>query len=86
VLVTCSTGLGFEFARHLDSLGFTVFAGCLDDNSDGARALRAKCSKRIHVLQANVTIDSDILRAKQYVQKNLPQTGKYNRVSILVNR
>ena len=33
----CDTGIGHELARHLDFLGFHVFAGCLDTSSEGAQ-------------------------------------------------
>ena len=45
VLITgCDTGIGHELARHLDSLGVHVFAGCLDTGSEGAQRLRVECS------------------------------------------
>ncbi len=45
VLVTgCDSGIGHELARHLDSLGVHVFAGCLDTGGEGAQRLRVECS------------------------------------------
>ena len=41
ILVTgCDSGIGHELAKHLDSLGFYVFAACLDTSSEGAQRLR----------------------------------------------
>ena len=47
ILVTgCDSGIGHELARHLDSIGFTVFAACLDTGSEGAQRLRIEASSR----------------------------------------
>ena len=41
ILVTgCDSGIGHELAKHLDSIGFYVFAACLDTSSEGAQRLR----------------------------------------------
>jgi 3-hydroxybutyrate dehydrogenase len=58
VLVTgCDTGFGLRLAQHLESLGFTVFAGCLlaDRRGAGAEELRGLDRPRLHVLQLDVT-------------------------------
>ncbi|WAR19587.1 BDH-like protein [Mya arenaria] len=62
-------GIGFAFAQHLDELGFTVFASCLDDKSHGARKLRTTCSKKLHVLHCDVTKDDSINNAAEYIRK-----------------
>ena len=72
----CYLGLGFLFAKCLDKQGFTVFAGCLNDQSEGAQKLRAECSERMHAIHIDVTKDDTILDAFQYVKKNLPTNGK----------
>ena len=50
ILVTgCDSGIGHELAKHLDSLGFYVFAACLDTSSEGAQRLRYDClTKMVH--------------------------------------
>ena len=48
ILVTgCDSGIGHELAKHLDSLGFYVFAACLDTSSEGAQRLRYDCLTKI---------------------------------------
>ncbi|XP_052767336.1 retinol dehydrogenase 16-like [Mya arenaria] len=71
----CDSGIGFAFAQHLDELGFTVFASCLDDKSHGARKLRTTCSKKLHVLHCDVTKDDSINNAAEYVKKAMPKKG-----------
>ena len=63
------SGFGHDLAFKLETLGCTVFAGCLHPNGDGAKKLSAKNSDRMHVLQLDVTNDSHISDAVQYVRK-----------------
>uniref|UniRef100_A0A2K6QXP5 Hydroxysteroid 17-beta dehydrogenase 2 n=1 Tax=Rhinopithecus roxellana TaxID=61622 RepID=A0A2K6QXP5_RHIRO len=56
VLVTGGDcGLGHALCKYLDELGFTVFAGVLNENGPGAEELRRTCSPRLSVLQMDVT-------------------------------
>ena len=67
VLITgCDTGFGHQLAIKLDKLGFTVFAGCLHSDSDGAKSL-AQLSNKIHVIQMNVTSSDEVSRAMDFV-------------------
>ncbi|XP_023329800.1 D-beta-hydroxybutyrate dehydrogenase, mitochondrial [Eurytemora carolleeae] len=78
VLITgCDTGFGLVLAKHLHSLGFTVFAGCLlaDRDGMGAAELRQTGSKKMHVLQLDVTNQEDWSKVKQYIEKNIPTTA-----------
>ncbi|WAR19586.1 LOW QUALITY PROTEIN: RDH16-like protein [Mya arenaria] len=68
-------GIGFAIAEHLDELGFTVFAGCLDDKGVGARKLRATCSKKLQVIQCDVTKEDSVSKAAEYVKKSMPKKG-----------
>ncbi|KAL4238763.1 hypothetical protein ACF0H5_003471 [Mactra antiquata] len=68
-------GLGNQFARHLDDLGFVVFAGCLNTKSPGAVSLTKECSRRLHVIEMNTTSDESIQRAVETVKKQLPKKG-----------
>lgn len=76
VLITgCDTGFGHEFAKRLDSLGFTVFAGCLSDQSEGAKNLKLSKTGRLHVLGLNITKDEEVAKAVAYVNKVHEKTG-----------
>ena len=55
ILVTgCDSGIGHELAKHLDSLGFYVFAACLDTSSEGAQRLRFGYFLTLNILGKNV--------------------------------
>ncbi|XP_060567762.1 D-beta-hydroxybutyrate dehydrogenase, mitochondrial-like isoform X1 [Ruditapes philippinarum] len=73
----CDSGLGFLFAKHFDELGFTVFAGCLHKQGEGADALSKQSSGKIHVVQIDVTDDQSIEDAFQYVSKHVPSNGLF---------
>lgn len=72
VLITgCDSGFGYLTALKLNSLGFYVFATCLDIESDGAKELPLICTnpRRLKVLQLNVTNESDIIRIVKEVER-----------------
>lgn len=54
--------------ERLHDVGFTVFAGVLDTDSDGARTLRRRKSKRLHVIKIDVTSDDNVTEALQYIR------------------
>jgi 3-hydroxybutyrate dehydrogenase len=58
-------------------MNFVVFAGCLDDNSNGAIRLKRFGDEtgRLHVIQMDVTKQEDVDKALEYVKTNLPQNG-----------
>lgn len=61
VLITgCDTGFGFETAHRLNHKGWHVFAGVLNESSEGSKLL---ASKGCTVLKMDVTKDNDIGRA-----------------------
>ncbi|KAI8511206.1 hypothetical protein Bbelb_103060 [Branchiostoma belcheri] len=70
----CDSGFGFGLAKRLDSLGFTVFAGCLlaDSGGEGSKKLRAECSSRLSTVQIDVTDDGQVKAAVQQVKDRLP--------------
>ncbi|KAI7697227.1 Estradiol 17-beta-dehydrogenase 2 [Sarcoptes scabiei] len=73
VLVTgCDTGFGNRLAARLDRLGFTVFAGVLFPDGQGANDLKAKCSDRLKVFHMDVTKQNEIDDVVQQIR----QTGK----------
>ena len=73
VLVTgCDTGIGHEVARHLDSLGCVVFAGCHNTASEGAQRLRVEASPRLQLVNMDVTQPRMVQMAISYIEENLP--------------
>lgn len=78
VLITgCDTGFGLTLAKHLTSLGFNVFAGCLlaDKDGPGATELRGLANPRLKVIQLDITKQEDWDKALEFVQKNLISTS-----------
>ncbi|XP_010616645.1 estradiol 17-beta-dehydrogenase 2 [Fukomys damarensis] len=76
VLVTgCDSGFGHALAKNLDKMGFTVFAGVLNEKSSGAEALRSNCSKRITVLQMDITDPEQIKDAYSKVVEKVQDKG-----------
>ena len=62
-------------SKYLDQLGFTVFAGVLDENGSGAEQLRRTCSKRLCVLQLDVTNPQQIKDAYSAVVQKVQNRG-----------
>ncbi|XP_005073251.1 17-beta-hydroxysteroid dehydrogenase type 2 [Mesocricetus auratus] len=76
VLVTgADSGFGHALAKHLDKLGFTVFAGVLDAKGSGAEELRKTCSERLLVLQMDVTKIEQIKDAHSKVMEKTQDKG-----------
>ncbi|XP_061176159.1 D-beta-hydroxybutyrate dehydrogenase, mitochondrial-like [Saccostrea echinata] len=76
VLITgCDTGFGHDLAKRLDKMGFHVFAGCLVEDGPGPEELAKLCSKRLHVVQLDITKDDQIRAAKSYVESVHELTG-----------
>ncbi|XP_035225767.1 estradiol 17-beta-dehydrogenase 2-like [Stegodyphus dumicola] len=67
----CDSGFGHYLAKRLDSRGFLVFACCLFPMGEGAIELQNSCSKRLHVLELDVTNDDSVKKALMYVKENL---------------
>jgi NAD(P)-dependent dehydrogenase (short-subunit alcohol dehydrogenase family) len=82
----CDTGIGHELARHLDGLGYHVFAGCLDTSSEGAQRLRVECSPFLRLVNMDVTKEDHVRHAMDYVAENLPagEQGRNSEMDILV--
>ena len=70
------TGIGHQTALLLDSLGFTVFAGCLNTESEGAIELMSSLSSQAHLVHLDVTKDENVARVVDYVSKNCGSQGK----------
>ena len=76
--VGCDSGFGHELAKRLDTLGMTVFAGCLFPEAVGANELKSACSNRLHVLHLDVTREEHVQNAVKYVTNSLGNKSKYN--------
>ena len=70
VLITgCDSGFGHRLARRLDALGFTVVAGVLAKEGEGAKELAERCSSRLRVLPMDVTKVEDVKRVVGELQQ-----------------
>lgn len=80
VLITgCDSGLGLQVAQHFHSLGLTVIATCLNDQSEGAQHLRSSLfsnTGRMRVTQLDVTQNQSIQQCSSYVEQVLKETGQ----------
>lgn len=74
-LAGADSGFGHALAKHLDKLGFTVFAGVLDKEGPGAEELRKNCSERLSVLQMDVTKPEQIKDAHSKVTEKIQDKG-----------
>ncbi|RWS22038.1 D-beta-hydroxybutyrate dehydrogenase-like protein [Leptotrombidium deliense] len=70
VISGCDSGFGFEIAKQLDSIGFHVFAGCLDPNLNGPQKLRELCSNRLQIFKLDVTKETCIKEAFKRVTES----------------
>uniref|UniRef100_A0A8C5IDY0 11-beta-hydroxysteroid dehydrogenase type 2 n=1 Tax=Junco hyemalis TaxID=40217 RepID=A0A8C5IDY0_JUNHY len=77
----CDSGFGQATARHLDIMGFRVFASVLDLQSPGAQELRQSCSSRLTLLQMDLTKTEDIQRVLQHIQAHTNSTGLWGLVN-----
>lgn len=69
VLVTgCDSGFGNLVARRLDAYGFTVFAGCLFPDGDGAKKLAQETSKTFRIVKLDVTSKEDVERTVREIE------------------
>ena len=66
---------GYELALCLDKQGYTVFAGCTDCNSVGARSLASRGTTRLAILQIDVTKQEEIDDAKEMVEDLVGDEG-----------
>ena len=58
-------------ALRLHEKGYTVFAGCLLPEGEGAKKLKDACVERFHVVSLDVTKDESVAAAGKYVRLNL---------------
>ncbi|XP_013793207.1 D-beta-hydroxybutyrate dehydrogenase, mitochondrial-like, partial [Limulus polyphemus] len=83
VLITgCDSGIGYIVARWLDKLGFTVYAGCLFADGDGAQKLKDSCSTRLRIIQLDITDAQQVAKAVATIEESLsPAEGLYGLVN-----
>ncbi|NXU05516.1 DHB2 dehydrogenase, partial [Buphagus erythrorhynchus] len=75
------SGIGHALAKHLDSLGFVVFAGVLDKDGPGAEELRRSCSQRLSVLQLDITNTTQVQEAYLTVSEKVQNAGLWGVVN-----
>ncbi|KAM8894544.1 11-beta-hydroxysteroid dehydrogenase type 2 [Spinachia spinachia] len=89
VLVTgCDSGFGTATAKHLDNLGFEVFATVLDLSGEGARELERSCSPRLTLLQVDITQQQQVHQALLDTKAKLGLKGLWglvNNAGVCVN-
>ncbi|XP_054927872.1 D-beta-hydroxybutyrate dehydrogenase, mitochondrial-like [Dermacentor andersoni] len=82
VLVSgCDSGIGLRLAQRLHDAGYRVLAGCLNDDSEGARHLATLCDGEcpVQVLPLDVTSDQSVQRA--LVQGQVQDKGLWGLVN-----
>ncbi|XP_010285389.1 PREDICTED: estradiol 17-beta-dehydrogenase 2 [Phaethon lepturus] len=82
VLITGSdTGIGHALAKYLDNMGFVVFAGVLNKDGPGAEELRRTCSRRLSLLQLDITNATQVKEAYLKVSEKVQNTGLWGVVN-----
>lgn len=84
----CDSGFGKATAKHLDSLGFEVFATVLDLTGDGARELQRTCSPHLTLLQVDITQPQQVQQALLDTKAKLGLRGLWglvNNAGVCVN-
>ncbi|XP_072527256.1 11-beta-hydroxysteroid dehydrogenase type 2 [Salminus brasiliensis] len=84
----CDTGFGHATAKHLDALGFEVFATVLDLEGQGAKDLRNSCSPRLTLLQVDITQPQQVQQALINTKAKLGMKGLWalvNNAGLCVN-
>lgn len=88
IITGCDSGFGNATAKHLDSLGFEVFATVLDLNGDGAKELQRTCSHRLTLLQVDITQPQQVQQALLDTKAKLGLKGLWalvNNAGVCVN-
>ncbi|KAL7865467.1 hypothetical protein SRHO_G00107140 [Serrasalmus rhombeus] len=69
----CDTGFGNLLAKHLDTLGFCVIAGCYTEK--GEDELKKACSSRLCTVQLDVTDNESIKKATDAIKALVGDRG-----------
>ncbi|KFW72936.1 Estradiol 17-beta-dehydrogenase 2, partial [Pygoscelis adeliae] len=75
------TGIGHALAKYLDNLGFVVFAGVLNKDGPGAEELRRTCSRRLSLLQLDITNATQVKEAYLKVSEKVQNAGLWGVVN-----
>ena len=78
-------GFGHDLAITLESLGCVVYAGCLLPEGRGANYLRKSKSGRMHVINLDITNDSHVSDAFEYVTQTSGTKGEFYLVHVARN-
>jgi len=70
----CDTGFGNLLARHLDTKGFRVIAGCYTEK--GEVELKKACSEKLTAMHLDVTDNDSIKKATDTIKTLVGQKGK----------
>ncbi|XP_005113393.2 retinol dehydrogenase 16 [Aplysia californica] len=72
----CDTGFGLASAKAIRDLGFGVIAGCYDDNSAGAKELRARpWVQKVEVVSLDVTNEASVAACAKEVREICQDQG-----------
>ncbi|XP_051814840.1 dehydrogenase/reductase SDR family member 9 isoform X5 [Acanthochromis polyacanthus] len=69
----CDSGFGHLLARHLDTLGFRVIAGCYTEK--GEEELKQITSERVTTIQLDVTDSASVKKAAARIETLVEQKG-----------
>jgi len=81
----CDSGLGYSMAHHACEMGFTVFAGCLSLDSDGAKQLRNLFGDRVRHIEVDITQSTSIEVAVEITEQFLYSNPDYKLWAIINN-
>ncbi|EDS36085.1 estradiol 17-beta-dehydrogenase 2 [Culex quinquefasciatus] len=87
VVTGCDSGLGFNIAKLCHGLGFVVFAGCLNKESEGAQLLLELDGKsgRVVIVPLDITHEEKIMVAHKLVKDFLEQKPEYELFALVNN-
>ena len=75
----CDSGFGNMLAGHLDSLGFSVIAGCFTEK--GEEDLRKRCSSRMTTAHLNVRSQESIAKVAAMIKAKVGERGALGSVA-----
>ncbi|CAB3371331.1 Hypothetical predicted protein [Cloeon dipterum] len=67
----CDSGFGLQLALRLNAMGVAVYAGVLNENSEGGKQLKALSCPKLKVVPVDVTCDEDVQRAVKFINTDL---------------
>ncbi|GBO06168.1 D-beta-hydroxybutyrate dehydrogenase, mitochondrial [Araneus ventricosus] len=67
----CDKGFGRMLARRLDSMGYKVFAGCLEPDGEEVKKLKDTISSHLEIVPLDVTKTDSVQNALQIVESKL---------------